>query len=254
MFNLSFLILGVLQNFTPFTHPDHNQQIIRDRAGTGDYTSSTFTDHIDQDSTNIILEIGSRDAIDALKLSHFYNTHVFAFECNPYAIEICKYNIRGNPNITLVPLACWNESKDVSFHPVIGTKFGNTSYVNIGASSILELHPENSANPDIRDEITVPAVRLNEWLALNNLDHIDLLCLDVEGATLQVLQGLGDSIKNVTYIITEIFHGDFYENQATAESIDTFLTEAGFAKVSQIGDEEIQSDILYVNHFLDCKK
>src|SRR5690606_23441638 len=105
-----------------------------------------------------IFEIGSRDAKDALELSQFYKCHVFAFECNPDAIERCKTNIGLNPNVTLVPMGVWDTSGEIAFYRVIDG--------NIGASSFFPFSPKAKNYADIlkeglvQEKIVVPTIRL----------------------------------------------------------------------------------------------
>lgn len=57
------------------------------------YLDTVFTDKINKNEVSTIFELGSRDLVDANKLSKFYNSVVFAFECNPDCLKICEENI-----------------------------------------------------------------------------------------------------------------------------------------------------------------
>lgn len=216
-------------------------QLIRDNLyGQGDYLHSNFLQFIDKNQLKFILEVGSRDAIDALDLSHFYQAHVCAFECNPRALIICHHNCNQNPNITVVPLAAWNETKPITFYPIIESD----KPFNLGASSLYKF---DSHSPDFykQEEIIVQTVRLDEWLNAHQYDTPDLICIDAQGATLPILQGLGNRLSQVKYIIAEVEFVRFYDGEALYPEISTFLKQHGFKEVTQLSNS-LFANILFI--------
>ena len=178
----------------------------KDPWGKGDYLNPLFLNHIDKNEIHFVIEIGSRDVIDALELSEYYNAHVCAFECNPQALEICSYNQNKNPNVSIIPYAAWNETKPMTFYPVIE---GGKTVFNLGASSLFKFDFQWD-DYFKQGEITVNAIRLDEWLTRQQYETPDLICIDAQGATLQVLQGLGKKLSQVKYIIAEAEINRFY--------------------------------------------
>ena len=67
------------------------------------------------------------------------------------------------------------------------------------------------------------------------LDHIDLLCMDVQGAEPLVIEGLGSRIKDVTYIITEVCDEKFYEGEVLFQNFNACLSELGFELLRKKG-------------------
>ncbi len=219
--------------------------------GTGNYLD--YAKYIDSKEIKIIFEIGSRDAIDAIQLGYYYNCPVYAFECNPKALEICQHNIKNYPYVTLVPLACWNETKVVSFYPVIQSLAGKKP-VNIGASSLLVARKDGCDKHHVQGApIKVQAVRLDEWLCAHSIEHIDLLCMDVQGATLQVLEGMGDYLKNIKYIITEVYLEPSFEGEYLYPEIKKYLQDKGFY-VAREPPKSSFSDVLFINNSMSNKK
>lgn len=172
-----------------------------------------------------VLEIGSRDCLDALKLSHKFKCHVFAFECNPIMLDTCRKNIASNPNVTLIEKAVWDKTETISFFPMIEE---GTVYYNPGASSCFKINPTGHLKGYAQKEIEVQATRLDDWLSSMDIESIDLICMDAQGAAYNVLKGLGDKLKNVKYIITEIEHKEIYEGEVLSGPLDDFLEENGF--------------------------
>jgi FkbM family methyltransferase len=244
----TFFSTAILSASTPeysenWPDKDLPKSLIRDWLGQGDYLNPVFTSWINKDLVKGILEIGSRDAIDALDLSAYYKTHVYAFECNPEAIQICKQNIGNNPNITLVPLAAWNQTTSLSFFPVIP----GGQVVSLGSSSLFKFDPAGPVqNTQIQGELVVNAIRLDEWIEEQSIENIDLICIDAQGATLQVVQGLEKYLPKVKYIIAEAEYQRYYLGEALYQEIEAYLRSQGFSPVTQINHHGLYADVLFV--------
>jgi len=209
----------------------------------GGYLHPHFLSWIDKSKVQTILEIGSRDAIDAIELSEYYEASVYAFECNPEGISLCQHNIGNNPNVKLVPLAAWKESTSLSFYPVVGPP---GTFPNIGASSLFQSHP-TCFDYQVQSEIKVQAVRLDEWMAENHI-VADLVCIDAQGATIEVMQGLEKALTNIKYIIAEANIKRYYLKEHLHPEIISYFTSKGFFPIMQIigGDDPAYTDVLFV--------
>jgi FkbM family methyltransferase len=172
------------------------------------YLEEIFKKNIDKNKIKIILELGSRDLVDAIKLQKYYNCKVYAFECNPDCLNICKVNYDKLDDVTkksinLIESAVSLDNGHVKFFP-----FDLEKYNNMGASSMLKIDftKRNKWDPDYnrpnpQKEIVVPSIRLDTFLTNIKINNIDLLCIDLQGYELNALLSLGEEIKNVKYII-----------------------------------------------------
>ncbi|OGN62712.1 MAG: hypothetical protein A3F09_02300 [Chlamydiae bacterium RIFCSPHIGHO2_12_FULL_49_11] len=219
----------------------------------GSYLNPEFSRFIKRKEVKKILEIGSRDAVDAMILSFVYKAEVAAFECNPEAIQRCRENLRKckkKVNVTLVPKACWHETGRIPFYPVISDTYGGEfgGKINIGASSCFHVKPNTSQSRYRQSEIYVDAIALEDWLKESGFGVVDLICMDAQGAELEVLRGMGEALKSVKYIITEAEMEELFLGEALYPEIATFLEQAGFIRVLP---REIPSsgfcDVLFVN-------
>jgi FkbM family methyltransferase len=219
---------------------DHDHPKVR---GEGSYLS--FANKISKNEIQTIFEIGSRDAKDAVELSDYYRCHVFAFECNPDAIAISQETMGTNPNVTLIPYGVWDTPGVVSFYRVIDG--------NIGASSFFPFNPKAKNYPDIlaeglqQQKIDVETVRLDDFMADVGVDSIDLLCMDVQEAAMQVLRSLGGKLRSVKYIIVELETHPIYLGETLYKDVDRFLKRKGFIRASDALDKKgLFGDVLYV--------
>lgn len=193
-----------------------------------------FTDYIQKNKVKVIFELGSRDLIDAIKLLEYYeNSIVYAFECNPDCLIECNKQAK-RPNLFLIDKAISLEDGEVSFYP-----FDLSQYNNMGSSSMLKIDfsMRNINDPDYnkknpQKEIKVNGIRLDTFVNTNNIQNIDLLCIDLQGYELNAIKSLGDSLHKVKYIITECSIQNTYTNGATFKELNEYLNNFNFTYVS----------------------
>ncbi len=238
------ILLLISSLHADYEYVDHYTDISNlkiDNYGFGCYLDKIFTDKIDRSQVNYILEIGSRDCVDALRLCQYYRSHVWAFECNPAAIPNCIDNIGNNPNVTLVPYAAWNENGTIPFYPII-----TNIYNNIGASSCYKGQKGSSHEFIPQSEITVDAIRVDDYLKSNNINRIDLVCIDAQGATYNIIEGMGDFLKDIKYIICEVSNRPIYDGEKLLPDIKSLMEQNGFALVVSPDPSSEWGDALFV--------
>jgi hypothetical protein len=60
----------------------------------------------------------------------------------------------------------------------------------------------------------VPALRLDSWALKTGIDRFDLVWVDVQGAELLALRGMGEMLATVRAIQLEITYRELYQGQA----------------------------------------
>ena len=235
-----------------------------------DYLSEQFTKFIKKNEVNTIFECGSRDLLDAISLYSFYkknNPIVYAFECNPDGLQKCKENynnldVNSKKSIKLIEKAIFIENKETVFKA-----FDLSKYNNMGASSLLKIDFSTSRQSsdldynrgDVQKNVIVSGIRLDTFCENENIQSIDLLCMDLQEYELEALKSLGNKIKNVKYIISEACFNNTYENGNDFNDLHNFLIENGFEyKTSNVSGEKLPVnkskyynffDVLYINKF-----
>lgn len=195
----------------------------------GSYMDSRFTNNIKKERISTIVECGSRDCVDAIALNDYYHPSIiYSFECNPESIAVCKKNIEGISNIKLIDKAVYNDNRVIDFY---ATDMEKSIDKNIGASSIL-YHRDNDKE-FFQKKVQVEAIRLDSFMKQEDIDIIDLLCMDLQGAELIALKGLGDRIHHVRYIIVEVSFQSYYYGDRLFEDIDEYLVSRFFRRISQ---------------------
>lgn len=182
-----------------------------------------------------IVEVGSRDALDAIFLSNYFKCQVDVFEPDPLNILECQKNIfnldpKNRGQLVLHNIALADVSGDMDFWSVDPDLYGNR-----GASSLYQINFQNRSmgDPDkgktlVQKKIRVKSSRFDEIF----ISTPNLLVMDVQGGELSVLRGFGDKLKSVNAIVLETSWSNNYLGGSTFSSIHEYLMSFGFIFVS----------------------
>lgn len=138
-----------------------------------------------------------------------------------------KDHVKSNPNAI-----CWNACiSDENYQTVTFNVSNNGSQ----SSSILELGTHAQVHPDVHwiQKIEMKTRRLDDLFKsdyVNPLDY-DFLNIDLQGAELKALKGLGQLIHNFKWAYLEVNKAELYKGCALVEDIDYYLGAYGFSRV-----------------------
>ncbi len=209
----------------------------------------------------------AQEAVDAVKIGWFiksgYTLHGVVHVGAGDGYEVPFYRELGlDPVICFEPLADarrrFKERNPTESEclPYALSDFNGTAQLNIAPgdgqdSSLLE---EVKPVPDrVRrlPQETVEVIRFDAWTGkgwgwdkLWTNGTVDTLVIDVQGAELQVLKGLGDWLNQFRYLNIECSKVPIYKTGASAQEVIDFLTKAGFTAVTPISEHD---DILFVH-------
>lgn len=164
----------------------------------------------------LILEIGSRDCLDAVELyQQFVPEAVYAFEPSKPGMRRCLDVLADFPDIAPSVMLCGFALGDMSGTTTLyefTLKETASGSVNIGASSLFPWTSRHHSDDDpvkgIEDQVAVqrhypvPVFRADALSFLKNRDIL-LIAMDVEGAELAVLEGAEALLPHVRYLCLE---------------------------------------------------
>lgn len=128
---------------------------------------------------------------------------------------------------------------------------------NSQSSSILPLgtHKIHYPNIHVVEKKEVNTVTFKEFYKKNiikiDMDLIDLINLDVQGAELKVLKGFDDLLerfRNIKGIYSEINFEEVYQGASLVEEIDDYLKKYGFNRVLTKTTPYGWGDAFYLRH------
>jgi len=155
-----------------------------------------------------VLHIGAWDAWEAKQYAHYCGSNSVFVEANPNSYKRFKHEIEQFGQ-KIFNYAAWNEDDlELNLYCPQGRE---------DSSSLIE---------KIGQPIPVKTIRIDTLFKREglNFNNFDLLNIDTEGAELQVLEGLGDHIRNFDYIIIEVSDiGSEFDNQ-----LNLMILENGF--------------------------
>lgn len=185
-----------------------------------------------------ILHVGAHTGEEAESYQHCGVNKVVWIEGNPELIPALKDHV--------VPYGHQVIQALVTDHEDI-IPFNVTN--NFQSSSIFEFGTHTVVSPDVvfTKQIRLRSVRLDKLAANNDFSDLNFLNMDLQGAELLALEGMGGLLKQFDYIYTEVNVDELYVNCARLPELDAFLHAQSFQRVeiAMAGDAG-WGDALYV--------
>lgn len=203
----------------------------------------------------VIFDIGACEGEDSIRYSRLFpNSRIFTFEPLPKNRQIIDYNFQkyGCENAKSYQLAFCNQSGSIDFHVSDGRPDNlwegeNWNYGN-KSSSILAPSSDGPVYGwlEFKQKVVVPCNKLDTFCSEKNIERIDFIHMDVQGAELHVLKGAEKMIKKTASIWLEVSEVETYKTQCLRKDVESFMQEAGFllAHFESRGEE---GDQFYVN-------
>ncbi len=142
-----------------------------------------------------------------------------AFEPNPEGLDALRGKL-GEPHRFFPHVI--GSGEPATFHEAEAPACGSLYPPN---EPLLNFFPDVAPFMRLRNTHAVETRRLD---SIKEIERIDFLKLDVQGAELDVLKGAGDLLKDTLVILTEVEFLPLYKGQPLFADVDTFLRGAGF--------------------------
>lgn len=206
-------------------------------------TIETGLKHILKFIPQNFIEIGSRDGHDTKTMQQMFgipSSNCYIFEAHPELFKIIKNQY---PEFNTYNCAVSNKTEPLTFN---AADLQNEE--NPGVSSVLDMVDEGFKS----NKVGVDGWRIDDISKKLNINNIDLVKIDVEGFSLQVLEGFGELIYNTKCIQIELEHKEVWKKQSTYDEVKSFLISKGFIELVYIRIAHDQSDSLWIqNNLID---
>jgi len=208
-----------------------------------------------------IVEIGARDCDETIEFSkRFPLSLIYAFECNPDTLPICREKVKNNEKIHLIEKAVSDTTGIVTFYKIDTGKTVTTHpNGNPGASSLFKASGNYPLEKYVQTEIKVNSTTLQDFIKENSIKSIDLLWMDIQGAELQALRGARENLGKIKIIHLEVEFFEIYKDQPLFEEIKKFLSENNFTFLTFTSRHKYSGDAIFVrndianNHMTDLE-
>jgi FkbM family methyltransferase len=163
-----------------------------------------------------ILDLGANNGIFIEKMLRLGAQKIYGFEPSPNALSNLNHRYGSNNKVTIVNKAVSDTSSKLTFyyHP------DNSTISAFDKNHIIPHLPENEIL-----NCEVETIKLDEYCASNNINFIDLIKIDVEGAEYMILHSLNkDFYSKVKNLLVEI-----HENvNDKVKNLISYLRNCGF--------------------------
>lgn len=184
-----------------------------------------------------ILEIGSRDGYHADYLKKYFNIpddKVFIVDAHPYCAGIIR---RDHPNYRVIEAAVAPKRGVLKFNAIQNLDLGS-----LGMSSVLP----KVAGPVFGETwVNVIAITGEDLIDLIEEPEIDLLKLDVEGLTYEVLESFSLNLRKIKFIHTEGEYTEVWKGQKLYKDLCDLLTKYGFKEAYKVDMLAEQCDTVW---------
>jgi FkbM family methyltransferase len=202
----------------------------------------------------IIFEIGAAQSEDTIKYAQkFPKASIYAFEPLPVNYEKGKVNIQKHAikNVNLYNIGMSDkEGKSQFFVSSLNSNPSPNSIADgLRSSSLFSpgKHLAIYTNVLFDNSTYINCITLDIFCKQHEINHIDFIQMDVQGAELLVLRGGMNALKKTDVIWLEVSNIDLYSNQPKANDIHNFMKSNGFKLlIDALG--EVYGDRLYVSH------
>ena len=204
----------------------------------------------------VVVEIGAHYGEDSLRfLEAFPGITLYCFEPDPRNIKIFHKYVE-DPRVKLFELALSNKNGTAEFHQSYQSHNAAPTpdkYDWIDSATYEEEKLNNSGSSSLKkgyeftmeNTITVPTQTYQDWAAANNVEAVDFVWLDVQGAERDVLDGMGDAIRNVHLFWMEYGETEYEDAMSRAETV-AYMAARGFAAVEKFSSTGPAGDLLFL--------
>jgi 2-O-methyltransferase len=191
-----------------------------------------------------ILDVGAFDGGDSLRFSSWYPTSmIYAIEASPSNFEILNAKLDNKrANIKSFNFAMTSENKPIKFYQTII----NLQAFEMIMGGIYQYNDEHIQKHYLKklEPIVVPGISFDQFCEDNNINTVDILHIDVEGATFDVISGMTKILPKLIFTEKEGRSDvEIFTNKTTGGNAELIklLNEKGYEMVI-----ELWNDILFV--------
>jgi FkbM family methyltransferase len=200
----------------------------------------------------LIFDVGANCGQTAWQYRNFFpNAQIYCFEPQPDLCRGLENRLRDDPKISVYACAVGATEGTADFY--LNAKRATSSLL---APDVTHLSP--SYVPMLRNEETCPVtvVTVDSFAASENLRHIDLLKMDIQGGEYEALHGASELLANsaIDLIYSEAFFVPVYANQPLFGDLVSYLAKWNYRlhliynqNINGISGRPLQADADFVS-------
>ncbi len=151
-------------------------------------------DFVVETEPTVIVDAGANIGLAAIYFANKYqNAKIIAIEPELNNFNLLKQNVEPYPNILPIHAALWDNNEEIN---LVDPGFGHWRFIT-SSNLTADTPPDNTCHK-------VMAMTINKIITDYNLEKIDILKIDIEGAEKEVFHSSSSWIEKVNAIIIEL--------------------------------------------------
>lgn len=170
-----------------------------------------------------VVDVGCRWGLGE-QWSKLPNVRLIGFDPDPEECERLNRAAGGNRRVTFVPVALGAEPGEATLHLAAEPA---CSSLYPPDEELAKRRPGLGLISQVgREQVGIET--LDAWCSANDVERVDFLKIDTQGAELDVLKGAEKTLATVRAVELEVEFNPIYLGQPLYSQVDTFLREHGF--------------------------
>lgn len=195
-----------------------------------------------------VFDVGANQGQFACAAAHcFPGARIVSFEPSPTVFPVLQRNTRHLRQLELVQSAVGHEAGQLDFFENAYSHASSALPVN---ATQIAMKPETAQTR----RISVPVTTLETFGAGRDWPRPWLLKLDVQGFERNVLQGGGEFLHKVDYLLFECSFRPLYEGETGFPEMYDFVRGLGFEIIAPVGLLEDANHVMLQNDLLWCRR
>lgn len=174
---------------------------------------------------NGVLHLGGSTGQERFDYDNYTKGKVIWVEAIPSVYEQLKQNILPFKNHSCLCACLSNVNGEVVEFNISNNESQSSSILQLGVHSII--HPE----VHYIDKIKLRTERLDSLLTKEDLEDVNFLNVDLQGAEHLAIEGMGNLIKGFDWCLAEVNKLETYKGCMTIDDFDYFMLQRGFDRV-----------------------
>lgn len=206
----------------------------KERLKSNQELANLFANIVAHSNIDSFYEIGALYAEMSMYIKNVVK-NVYAFEASPRNYNLAKEKIEG---IEYINMAIADYNGDIVINSAVNEG------ASIGSDSVLSFVNEKN---NTYEKNSVACTTLDDFIESKSLANCsNALWIDVEGFTLQVLNGAKNTLNNTKVIFLEVEIAKFWNNQGSVSEINKYLCDNNFIPIARDFEYENQFNIVYI--------
>ena len=182
----------------------------------------------------VVLELGSFDGGDALRFARaFPNTRIVTVEADPVRVEVVIKNLAHTHAEVVNNAVCLKDGPIDWYTSKIDGKVDGQGSLYQHSDEYKEKFPHIEQTTE---SVTVDGLRFDRLCELNNIDEIDFMHMDIEGAEFDALSSMGNIRPKLIFM--EMLP-NYFEKVEGGKAIEKLLASFGYTLVARLSQDRL---------------